>query len=63
MFASTVLGYDCTEGNLNLLEADSDLLIMLIYFPNSIIGEITVQSEAKKKHKAIECDISNIKTA
>ena len=56
---STVLDYACTGGNVELIAADTDLLIMLMYVWNSIIGEITINSEATKNHKTIKCDIGN----
>ena len=59
MVVSTVLDYACTGGNVELIAADTDLLIMLMYVWNSIIGEITINSEATKNHKVIKCDIGN----
>ena len=59
MVVSTVLFYACTGGNVELIAADTDLLIMLMYVWNNIIGEITINSEATKNHKAIKCDIDN----
>ena len=50
---------DYAGGNVELIGVDTDLLIMLIYIWNSIIGEITMNYEATKKHKAIKCDIGN----
>ena len=44
---------------MELIAADTDLLVMLIYIWNNIIGEITINSEATKKYKAIKCDIVN----
>ena len=40
MVVSTVLNYACTGGNGKLTAADTNLLIMLKYIWNSIIGEI-----------------------
>ena len=59
MVVSTILDYACTGGNVELIAANTDLLIMLMYFWNSIIEEITMNSEAAKNHKAIKCDIGN----
>ena len=59
MVVSTVLDYACTGGNVELIAADTDLLIMLLFVWNSIIGEITINSEATQNHKAIKCDIGN----
>ena len=44
---------------MELIAADTDLLVMLIYIWNNIIGEITINSEATKNYKAIKCDIVN----
>ena len=58
IIVSTVLDHACTENNVELIAADTDLLIMLIYFSKSLMGQIIMKTEAtKKKHKAIECDI------
>ena len=59
MFVSTVIDYAYTVGNVELVAADTDLLIMLICVWKSILGEITINSEATKNHKAIKCDIGN----
>ena len=59
MVVSSVLNCACTGGNGKLIAADTNLLIMLKYIWNSIIGEITINSEATKNHKAIKCDIGN----
>ena len=40
MIVSTFIDYTCTGGNVELIPADTDLLIMLIYFWNNLIGEI-----------------------
>ena len=57
MVVSTVLDYVCTKGNVELIEADTGLLIMLMYVWNSIIGEINTSSWATKNLKAIKCDV------
>ena len=59
MIVSAILDYACTRGNVELTAADTDLLIMFIYVWNSIMGEITMNSEATKKHKAVKCNIGN----
>ena len=59
MVVSTVLDYACTGGNVVLIAANTDLLIILIYVWNSIIGEITMNAEVTKKHKAIKFNIGN----
>ena len=56
----TVLDHACTGGNADLIAADTELLIMLISFWNSLIGQITMKSEATKNHKVIERDIGSI---
>ena len=50
----------CTGGIMEVNAADTNLLIILIYFWNSLMGEINIKPEAKKKLKAIERDIGNI---
>ena len=45
---------------MELVAADNNLLIMLMYFWNSLIREINIKSEATKKQEAIERDIGNI---
>ena len=62
MVVSTVLDYACTGGNVELIAADTDLLIMPLYVCNITIREKTINSEAKKNHKAIKCDIVHCKT-
>lgn len=51
--ASTVLDHACAVGNMELIAADSEDLIILKYFWNSLMGEITITPEATKKFKAI----------
>ena len=60
MAVSTVPDYVCTGGNVELIAVDTDILIMLKYVWNSIIGEITINFEATKNHNAIKCDMSNV---
>ena len=60
MSVSTVLDHVCTGDNVEMIAADTDLLIMLIYFWNSIMGQIIIKTEATKPHKAIERDIGVI---
>ena len=60
MIVSTVLDHACTGDNVELIAADTDLLIMLTYFWNSLMGKIIMKTEATKKHKAIERDIGVI---
>ena len=56
---STPLDYACSGGDVKLIAAGADFLIVIIYVWNSIIGEITMNSEVTKKHKAIKCDTCN----
>ena len=60
MVAFPVLNHACTGGNVELIAADDDLLIMLIYFWDSLIEGTAMKSEAAKKQRAIERDIDNI---
>ena len=39
--------------------ACTDLLIMLLYVWNSIIGDVSMSFEATKEHKRIKCDTGN----
>ena len=45
---------------MKLIAADTDLLIMLIYFCNGLMGEITIKSKSTKKQRAILRDTGNI---
>ena len=56
MIVSTVVDHACAGDNIELIAADTDLLIMLIYFWNSLMGQIIMRTEVTKKPKAIECD-------
>ena len=60
MIVSTILDHACTRDNVELIAADADLLMMLVYFWNSLMGQIIMKTEATKKHKAIERDIGVI---
>ena len=53
MGVSTLPDYACTEGNMKLIAANADLLIMIIYVQNSLIGETAMNSETTKKHKSM----------
>lgn len=53
VIASTVLDHACAGGNMELIAADSKHLIILKYFWNSLMGEITITPEVTKKFKAI----------
>ena len=57
LVVSTVLDHACTRGNM-------ELITMFIYFRNSLMEElmeeITMKSQATKKHKVIERDTGNI---
>ena len=60
MIVSAVLDESCTGDNVELIAADTDLLIMLIYSWNSLIGQKFMKTEATKKHKSIEGDTAVI---
>ena len=60
MIVFTVLDHACTGDNFELIAADTDLLIKLIYFWNNFMGNIIMRVEATKKHRAIERDIGVI---
>ena len=60
VIASKTLDYACAGNSLKLIRADSDLLIMLLYFWNSEMAEITMLSEPTKKNKGIVHSISRI---
>ena len=60
MIVSAVLDHACTGDNVELISAGTDLLIMLIYFWNSLIGQIIINTVATRKHKAVERDIGVI---
>ena len=48
---SSVLHDVCTGGNVELIAADTDLLIMLIYFCNCLMGQKSRKSDATTKRK------------
>ena len=52
MVVSTVLDHACTGGNVELITSYTDLLVIFLYFWNSLMGETTMKSEDTKKHKA-----------
>ena len=54
---SIVLDHAYTGCNVELVAADTELLIMHKSFLNSLMGQITMKSETTKKHKTIEHDI------
>lgn len=60
MVVATFFDHACTGGNLKLIAADTGLLIMLIDFCNSLMGEITIKSKSTKKQRAILRDTGNI---
>ena len=47
-------------GNLELIGADTDFLIMFVMFWNSIMGEIIMKFKTTKEHRAMEPDTDNI---
>ena len=60
MVVSTVLDHACTGGNVEIIAAETDNLIILKYFWNSLMGEITINPEATKNYKVIERATGNI---
>ena len=51
---SSALDHTCAGRNVEIIAADTDLMIMLIYFWKSLMGEITIKSETTKNHKTTE---------
>ena len=60
MIVSTVLDHTCNADNVELIAANTGLLIMLIYFWKSLMGQTIMRTEATKKHKVIERDFGVI---
>ena len=58
--ASSVTDHYCTGGNVEIIAAYTNLLILLLYFWNCLIGELIMKSEATKNYKPIKRDIGNI---
>ena len=57
---SAVLDHCCEGENVVLLAADTDLLIMLLYFWNDLMGHVIMKSEGTKRHKTIERNIGEM---
>ena len=57
---SIILDFSCAEENVCLIAADTDLLIMLIYMWNYMMGQIKMQSEGTRKYKVSVRDIRKI---
>ena len=57
---SAVLDRCCEGENVVLLAADTDLLIMLLYFWNDLMGHVIMKSEGTKRHKTIERNIGEM---
>ena len=55
-----VLVYACVGNSVKLIGADTELLIMLLYFWNSKVAEITMLSEPTKKNEGIVRNIGRI---
>ena len=55
-----VLDYACAGNSVKLIGADTDLLIMLLYFWKSEMAEITMLSEPTKDNEGIVRNISRI---
>ena len=60
MIVSTVLDHTCNADNVELITANTGLLIMLIYFWKSLMGQTIMRTEATKKYKVIERDFGVI---
>ena len=60
VIVSKVLDYACAGNSLKLIGADIELQIMLLYFWNSEMAEITMLSELTKKNEDIVYNISRI---
>ena len=57
---STVLDHACAGENVCLIATDTDLLIMLIYMWNNMMGQIKMKSEGTRKYRESARDISQI---
>ena len=54
---STVVDFACAGETVCLIAADTDLLIMLIYMWNNMMGQIKMKSEGTHKYKKSVYDI------
>ena len=57
IIVSNVLDFACLGHEVELIGADTDLLIMLIYMWNEMMGKITMKSEATRKQNEVRRDI------
>ena len=57
---SAVLDFACAGENVYLISADTDLLIMLIYMWNNMMGQLKIKREGTCKYKESVCDIGQI---
>ena len=57
---STVLDHACAGENVCLIATDTDLLIMLIYMWNNMMGQIKMKSEGTRKYRESAHDIGQI---
>ena len=57
---SNVLDFACSGMDVSLIAADADLLMMLLYMWNDMMGHITMKSEATKKHGESVRDVGKI---
>lgn len=57
---SSVLDIACTGSNVTLIAADTDLLIMLLYMWNDLMGCILMKNEATRKHAESVRDVGKI---
>ena len=56
IIVSNVLDVACLGHEAELIGADTDLLIMLIYMWNEMMGKITMKSEATRKQNEVRGD-------
>ena len=57
---SSVLDIACSGCDVTLVAADTDLLIMLLYMWNDLMGSIAMKSEATRKHKESVRDVGKM---
>ena len=57
IIVSNVLDFACLGHEVEQIGADTDLLVMLIYMWNEMMGKITMKSEATRKQNEVRRDI------
>ena len=60
MIVSTALDYARNGSDVYLIGADTDLLIMLIYFWDNTMGKIIMKTESTKRFKATEREVGKL---